>query len=393
MSAYIHQISTEVPEFVYSQDFARDHLKNWAQDPKTKRLIHAIYNRSGIDKRYSVCGDFMENAEATLFKTTSDGQLISPTTAARNRLYAKASRDLAVKLARKIIAEAEGLDKGDITHLIFASCTGFANPGPDYHIIRELGLNQNIERYTLGFMGCYAAFPALRMAAQFCEANPKAVVLVMCLELCSLHMQINDQQDSILANSLFADGAAAAIVSARVPEPDRAAYKLEKFTSALLPSSESDMAWEIGDEGFNIVLSSYVPEIIGSNIARLLESILKPSELELSDVQEWAVHPGGRSILDKVETSLSLPKEALSRSRSVLKNYGNMSSATVLFVLKETLDQATTEKALTCAMAFGPGLTVETAVMERLGGPTAKPQHEEEVSLLFESPLLETVMV
>jgi predicted naringenin-chalcone synthase len=125
----------------------------------------------------------------------------------------------------------------------------------------------------------------------------------------------------------------------------------------------------------------------------LLESVLKPSELQLSDVQEWAVHPGGRSILDKVETSLSLPKEALTRSRFVLKNYGNMSSATVLFVLKETLDQATTENALTCAMAFGPGLTVETAVMERLGGPTAKPQHEEEVSLQFESPLLETVMV
>ncbi len=392
MPAYIHQITTEVPEFAYSQDFARDHLKSWAKEPKTKRLIQIIYDRSGITKRHSVCGDFVENAEATLFKTTPEGVLIAPSTAARNRIYTQAAHDLAVKLARRTLAEAKGFDKADITHLVFASCTGFANPGPDYHIIRELGLNPNVERYTLGFMGCYAAFPALRMAAQFCEANPKAVVLVMCLELCSLHMQINEKPDSILANSLFADGAAAAIVSARTPETDRPGYKMNRFTSALLPSGERDMAWEIGDEGFDIVLSSYVPDIIGANITALLEGILQASGHHLSHVEEWAVHPGGRAILDKIQTSLSLPSDALDASREVLKNYGNMSSATVLFVLKEFMDRSDTETALTCALAFGPGLTVETAILERCGGPLTVPHDEQSASIPFERPLLNAAL-
>ncbi len=161
---------------------------------------------------------------------------------------------------------AEGFSVADVTHIIFASCTGFTNPGPDYHIIRELGLNPGVERYTLGFMGCYAAFPALRMAGQFCEANPRAVVLVVCLELCSLHLQINDQPDSILANSLFADGAAAVVVSSRKPPPEIPAYRLQSFASALVTDGEADMAWDIGNEGFNIVLSSYVPEILGARV-------------------------------------------------------------------------------------------------------------------------------
>jgi predicted naringenin-chalcone synthase len=358
-----------VPECSYTQEFARDHLKQWSDDPRTKRLIHAIYNRSGIDKRHTATSDFVEGREAQLFKADEQGRPISPSTGARNKIYAEASRSLAVELARDTIANATGFDKSDITHIVFASCTGFANPGPDFHIIRELGLNEGIERYTLGFMGCYAAFPALRMAAQFCEANPKAVVLVMCLELCSLHMQINNDPNCILANSLFADGAAAAIVSAR--EPEGPAYRMEGFTSALLPSGERDMAWEIGDEGFNIVLSSYVPDIIGTNIAALLGGIVEAKGIEIDDIREWAVHPGGRSILDKVETSLALPGNALTNSRAVLRNYGNMSSATILFVLKEFLDNADTERALTGALAFGPGLTVETALFERIGGPVA----------------------
>jgi predicted naringenin-chalcone synthase len=218
-------------------------------------------------------------------------------------------------------------------------------------------------------MGCYAAFPALRMAAQFCEANPKAVVLVMCLELCSLHMQSNAHQDTILANSLFADGAAAAIVSARTPSADQPGYRLDGFMSSLV-SGEADMAWDIGDQGFNIVLSSYVPDIIQSSLCPILEEVFQQKGLLLEDIDAWAVHPGGRAILDKVEQSLSLPKTALEVSRKVLRDYGNMSSATVLFVLKHMLDDAAKEDALTCAIAFGPGLTVETALLTKLGIPS-----------------------
>lgn len=367
MAAYIHHITTRTPGYAYSQAYTRDRLKSWTTDPKTRRLITAIYNRSGIETRHSVSGDFITGAEGRLFRTAEDGTLISPGTGARNACYAREARKLAVDLARQALADAPGFTAQDITHIVFTSCTGFANPGPDYHIIRELGLRESVQRYTLGFMGCYAAFPSLRMAAQFCEADPGAVVLVVCLELCTLHMQVNGKPDSILANSLFADGAAAAIVSARTPAPHGAAYRLHGFESALLASSEQEMAWEIGDEGFNIVLSSYVPDLIGANIRRLIGGILQRQNLSLEGIDEWAVHPGGRAILDKVGQSLALPPDALRASRTVLRDYGNMSSATILFVLKELLDDAESEPAMTCAMAFGPGLTVETAVLERLG--------------------------
>lgn len=378
MSAYIHHIATITPAYTYAQSYARDRVKEWTRDPKTKRLIHAIYNRSGIETRHSVSGDFVADAHASLFRTDAEGAMISPSTAERNQAYARSSRELAVQLARRAIADAEGFQKEDITHIVFASCTGFANPGPDYHIIRELGLRPDVERYTLGFMGCYAAFPALRMAAQFCEANSDAVVLVICLELCTLHIQVNDQPDSILANSLFADGAAAAIVSAREPQKGRPAYRLDRFESALVPSGEAEMAWDIGNEGFNIVLSSYVPEIIGSNIRQLLHGVLLRHGMQMDDIHEWAVHPGGRAILDKVQASLQLKHEALEASRTILRDYGNMSSATILFVLKEMLDSAETDRAALCAMAFGPGLTIETAVMERIGCPAMPRQPQEQ---------------
>jgi len=363
MPAFIHHIATLTPACVYRQADTRDRLKDWAAEAKTKRLIHAIYNRSGIETRHSVIGDFVPGAEATLFRTAADGSFISPGTAARNACYARESRKLAVELAQQTLADAPGFAAQDITHVVFASCTGFANPGPDFHLIRELGLRESVQRYTLGFMGCYAAFPALRMAAQFCAADAQAVVLVVCLELCTLHMQINDQPDSILANSLFADGAAAAIVSARAPE--QAAFRLRGFESALVAAGEQDMAWDIGDNGFNIVLSSYVPDLIGANIHKLLSDMLQRQQLSMADIAAWAVHPGGRAILDKVQASLALKPDALDVSRTVLRDFGNMSSATILFVLKKLLDDPATQ-GTTCAMAFGPGLTVETALLDML---------------------------
>jgi predicted naringenin-chalcone synthase len=367
MTAYIHRIRTQAPAWTYEQSYIRDRMKAWSPNPKTKRLIHAIYNRSGIETRHSVLGDFADLAEASIYRVDEAGEMISPGTAERNAVYSRASKELAVQVARQAMDECPGVSRSDVTHVVFASCTGFTNPGPDYHIIRELGLRHDTQRYTLGFMGCYAAFPALRMAAQFCVADPNAVVLVVSLELCTLHMQIDSKPDNILANSLFADGAAAAIVSAREPDGTVPFYALRGFASALLPSGEAEMAWDIGDEGFNIVLSSYVPDIIGANVRELAHTLLTRNALSLPDIQEWAVHPGGRSILDKVEQSLKLPASALEASRNVLADYGNMSSATILFVLKELLENAEADQATTMAMAFGPGLTVETAIMERVG--------------------------
>ncbi len=391
MAVHIHHIATEVPEHGYPQTLACQRMMGWARNPRTRRIIDMIYDkdRSGIEKRYSVCGDFEHEAGGDLFRTLPDGSLQSPGTAERNALYARASKEISVSLAQRTLDECGHFAKEDITHVVFASCTGFANPGPDYHIVRELGLRDSVERYVIGFMGCYAAFPALRMASTICQANPKAVVLVMCLEFCSLHVQVSDEPDSIVANSLFADGAACALVSAKEPNPNSPSYRVEGFRSALIPSSEAHMAWEIGNQGFNMVLSSYVPDLIGSNVQSMMNNVLDGRGMAVEDIANWAVHPGGRAILDKVQSSLSLSPQALDVSRQILHDYGNMSSATVLFVLKEMLSRDACDPGATLAMAFGPGLTVETALLQKVGVPSLEEKSvRDRAQLLLEAASL-----
>jgi len=372
MATWIHQIETILPAFSFSQEAASVKMQEWAPDERTRRIIRVLYRQSGIEKRHSVVTNFDSEGQDGFFRTSPDGNRQGPGTAARNEIFARESRRLSVDLARKILDSCPGVGPKDVTHIVTASCTGFYNPGPDYYILRDLGIPLSAQRYHLGFMGCYAAFPALHMAAQFCEANPAAVVLVMCLELCSLHLQLKAAEDNLLANSLFADGAGAAIVSAREPAPGLSAYRIGDFHSALVTSGEQDMAWRIGDHGFEIALSSYVPKIIGANIRDFIEPSIARSGLALADVKTWAVHPGGKAIIDQVQGSLGLRPEQVRTSRDVLRDYGNMSSATILFVLREILRQdsgGTGDKV--CAMAFGPGLTVEMALLEALRAGSA----------------------
>ncbi len=348
MTAAIHHIETLVPTHKYAQSTICEGMKGWLSEKRTRRYLDQIYRRSGIETRFSVLPN--------IFKEDRDGRHFGhATTAERNEIYAESAKQMAVELGRKTFAGCPGFAAADVTHVVFASCTGFCNPGPEFYLMRELGIPMSAERYTLGFMGCYAAFPALRMASQFCEANSDAVVLVMCLELSSLHMQIGGDPDSLLGNSLFADGAAAALVSAKaLPDDGAAGYEIQGFSSAVVESGEADMAWSIGNHGFDLVLSSYVPKILGSEIRNLIPNV--------ASVEKWAVHPGGRAILDKVAEALDLGESALDASREVLRQFGNMSSATVLFVLKRLLkDAGRAGDFSTLAMAFGPGLTVETA--------------------------------
>lgn len=365
MATWIHQIETILPEFSFSQEAASAKMQEWAPDDRTRRIIRVLYRQSGIQRRHSVVTNFDGEEQDGFFQTGPDGTRQSPGTAARNEIFARESRRLSVDLARKVLDNCPGVGPKDVTHVVTVSCTGFYNPGPDYYILRDLGIPLSTQRYHLGFMGCYAAFPALRMAAQFCAANPDAVVLIMCLELCSLHIQLTAEEDYLLANSLFADGAGAAIISAREPAPGRSAYRIGDFHSAVVTSGEQDMAWRIGDHGFDIALSSYVPKIIGANVREFIEPALARSGVALGDVATWAVHPGGKAIIDQVQGSLALGPEQVRISREVLRDYGNMSSATILFVLREILRQPS-ERACdkVCAMAFGPGLTVEMALLE-----------------------------
>ena len=347
MPAYLHSLETVVPDHSHSQEDLSTFLQGCLTDPRFRRLAAQAFRRSGIETRHAVVGGFFGHAPFDL-----EGQA---TTASRNAVYATESRRLAVALGERILSLHGAITRDEITHVIFATCTGFVNPGPDYFLVRDLGLRESVERYTLGFMGCYAAFPALRMAAKFCEANPDARVLVVCLELCSLHMQIDESPDSILGNTVFADGAAAALVSSEPPSTHRH-YRLDGFASASIPEGESAMAWSIGNRGFDLVLSGYVPKILSAELGSLFARIgLNPGEFD-----RFAVHPGGKSILDRFITALDLPADSLDASREILRENGNMSSATILFVLKRLLETASTDESV-LATAFGPGLTVETA--------------------------------
>lgn len=292
MNIYLHGIETATPPYAYAQDYAKHRMQGWLTTPRAKRLAGAIYDRSGIDTRYSVLPDFTPDAESLLFTESADGSLHEPSTEARNRVFAEASRSLSIRCARQLVDRLPDHAAQDITHVITLSCTGFYNPGPDFDLMRGLSLNPNVERYHLGFMGCYAALPALKMAHQFCRANPEAVVLILSVELCSLHLQVSDEPDALLANALFADGAAATVVSTRTPPPHRPALCLDQFQSTLLPEGNGDMAWEIGDRGFNIRLSTYVPDIIGAHVPEIASGLLERSRLTPDAVHEWAIHPG-----------------------------------------------------------------------------------------------------
>jgi predicted naringenin-chalcone synthase len=372
MAAWIHRIDTLLPDFSFSQEEAMAKMQAWARDDRERRLVRAVYRNSGIERRHSVLRNYDGEGEGAFFRRGPGGVLQGPGTAFRNRIFAAESKAMSVRLARTVLDNAPGFAAADVTHVVTASCTGFYNPGPDYFIVRELGLSGATQRYHLGFMGCYAALPALRMAAQFCEADPDAVVLVMCLELCTLHLQLTGSEDTLLANSLFADGAAAAVVSARPPGRGTPSFRIGGFRSALVPSGERDMAWSIGDQGFDIALSSYVPRIIGGNILGLVGPALSEEGLSAREIGTWAVHPGGKAIIDQVQRTLGLSAEQVAASRDVLRRCGNMSSATILFVLEEILRADAPEpEERVCAVAFGPGLTVEMAALTALRAASA----------------------
>ncbi|GAB3541608.1 type III polyketide synthase [Arthrobacter tecti] len=375
MTVLMRSLETAVPTTVMVQSVVRD---VFAAQPGLnrlgKRLVTAAFDSSGIDTRYTAVDELTleRHNEEPLFFDSDTMTILSPGTKARNEVYAEQSTKLFIEAAQKALDAAEGVRAEDVTHVVTVSCTGFFNPGPDYKIVRALGLNASAQRFHLGFMGCYAAFPALRAAKSFCDADPNAVVLVVSTELCSLHVRSSNNPDTIVGTSLFADGAAAAIISARtdIPRPEGSLLSLDFFETTLTPVGEESMAWNIGDEGFEMVLGTYVPHIIDEHIVEALRPLLERDESligkEYRDIEHWAIHPGGRSILDKVQAKLKLSDDQLIPARETLRNYGNMSSATVMFVLKHILEQPTVQvNERICSMAFGPGLTVETALLTK----------------------------
>ncbi|MHA7305084.1 type III polyketide synthase [Arthrobacter sp. TMN-49] len=381
MTVTVRALETAVPATILIQPQARDVFA--AQPGLTRlgqRLVRTCFDAAAIDTRHTAVAEMSLDFHGPdpMFYDGASGLLLNPSTKERNDLFATEATALFIEAAAKALAACRELSAPDITHVVTVSCTGFFNPGPDYKIVRALGLSPSVQRYHLGFMGCYAAFPALRAAKAFCEADPDAVVLVVSVELCSLHVRTSNDPDTIMGSSLFADGAGAAIITARELPYSGPVIELDHFETVLTPVGEDSMAWNIGDHGFEMVLDSYVPRIIDDHIVGALEPLLASSPalagLRYEDIAHWAIHPGGRSILDKVQAKLELTEEQLIPARETLRNFGNMSSATVLFVLKHILEQpARQRRENICGMAFGPGLTVETSLFTKVSEPPREP--------------------
>ena len=355
-TAHINGIGTAVPEHDIHQP-ANAVLRTMLPDQRTRRVFDRMVDHSGIAHRYS----FMRADEEAEEHEVDAGGFYTrgnfPSTGARMALYETEAPRLAICAVAALEREMPTGMLDGITHLVVASCTGFTAPGLDLQLVTGLGLRPDVQRTLVGFMGCSAAVPTLRVANQAVHANPAARVLVVNLELCSLHLQDTSDLNSLLPLTLFADGASAALVTA---QPTGIA--LLDFLAIIIPDSSDLMTWRIGDKGFNMHLSGQVPQRIKQTLREEMEQsgankILRGKQVK--DFDLWAVHPGGRSVLDAVETGLGLTAADLSSSRRILHNYGNMSSATIMFVLQDMLHQHHHE-ARGLAMAFGPGMVAET---------------------------------
>ncbi len=360
-SVYIQAIATMVPSHCYSQQESLEQSKTlMAKTPAEEHFLERIFTGSEIDQRFSVIDDFKAEEQKSKDSTrqlypSSEDYLPEPSTAQRNKIFSKASRQLSHAVTEKLFNENPTLKPEDVTHLITVSCTGFQAPGFDYHLVESLGLNRSIPRFHIGFMGCFAAFPALKLANEICSNNSEANVLVVHCEICSIHLKFKFDPNTQIANAIFSDGCSAAWVSAR--KPQGRALRFSQFQSEIIPNTETEMTWDLGNLGFDMQLSRNVPGLLHGIAKDTVNKLVKSENALL-----WAIHPGGKAILDEWQRALSLDENALDVSRKVLRNYGNMSSVTIYFVLLEFLQSDKTGELFTAA--FGPGLTVESALME-----------------------------
>lgn len=366
-------IETGNPPLRRPTDFAADFVQRVGQYPESvRRRIPTIYERSGIDYRFSCIDDFGTTPDEFNFFPKNWSLTPEPSTAARNRKYREQSVPLAEDVARRALASS-GCTPSEITHVIAVSCTGSFTPGVDIELVRRLGLRPSTSRTAIGFMGCYAAFNAMRVSDAFCRAQPDARVLVVCVELCTLHFRVGETMEDAVISSLFSDGAAAFVMGSLDADDASGHLAYAGGSTALDDDSLDYMTWDIGDLGFTMGLSARVPQVVASLAPGVVDALLQDGGKSRADVDFWAIHPGGRAIVDQASESLGLSPADVSDSLEVLRNHGNMSSPTTLFVLKRFFDRHHSLRSsgrdglrLGVAMGFGPGLTLEACIVERV---------------------------
>jgi alpha-pyrone synthase len=359
--SYILAIETAVPEYCHKQEDIITFFQNATDDIAIKRKIKVVATKAAIKKRYSVVSDFSLEPSAFTFFPKIKSLTPEPNLSSRMALFKKEAVNLSLSAIHKI-KKIENL-KHSITHLITVTCTGLFAPGLDIELIRILNLKPSTHRTSVNFMGCNAALIALKQAEAFCKSKEEVTVLIVCTELCTIHFQKNFSDDYILSTALFGDGSAAILISNK---PSMSTHfpsiKINAFQSFIIHKGYNEMAWQLSETGFIMNLSSYISEIINGN----LDTFFIENKIEVSLFKYWAIHPGGRQILDEFAKTMGLQKENLTESYSVLENFGNMSSATILFVLKQLLENNTQAKQneKIFAAAFGPGLSIEGMELE-----------------------------
>lgn len=419
-------LGTSLPKHEMLQDDALAMFSEIVcEDERQRRLAKMLFKKTGIVRRHTVvpyqvaynwCGDRADESDkrrdlaipSTIKPSVTPGASPGPTTGERMALYARFASPLACRSAELALA-ASGVERRAITHLVTVTCTGFDAPGVDLELIHQLGMSPTVQRINVGFMGCHGAINGLRAALAIARSDSEARVLLCAVELCSLHFRFQWDPEGVIGNALFADGSAS-VVLGQVAEPARTgpqatpanapgpvvelasesesesgirsaasdAWQVVETGSMVIPESREAMSWGVGNFGFDMKLTSEVGEKINAHLRSWLTQWLAAYDLTLADIDHWGVHPGGPKILDAVDGSLDLPVDALSTSRHVLKQHGNMSSPTVLFILDAFTRQLASVKRRSSddvsngvggqhclLLAFGPGLVAEVALLRR----------------------------
>lgn len=360
--SYILAIETANPRYFHTQKEFSEFYGNAipAEDLSSIRKINLVAHKSGINTRYSVIPDYSGRTEEYLFYPKNKSLEPIPMLGERMSLFRKEGLQLSLDAINKI----ENLEniKSKITHIITVTCTGLYAPGLDIELVDALSLDPSSARSSINFMGCNAAVLALKQADDICGNNKDALVLIVCTELCTIHFQKSFEDDYILSNLLFGDGSAAVLVGSDNNEISEKYHpvRIENFNSFIINEGRNDMAWQISEKGFLMNLTSYVSPLLNRHLPELMNKM----QISKNDINHWAIHPGGKKIVDDFCKTLDLPADKFEASYKTLEDYGNMSSPTVLFVLKYLLENSEFKKDENIFLAaFGPGLSIETALL------------------------------
>lgn len=366
MRSIISAIGTSNPSNKFSQEQIFGFMKDAHQlDEQNTRRLHKLYHVSGIAHRYSVLDDFGAQKGSYAFFGNQPGLQPFPTTAERGAVFQKTALSLCLSAIADCLKSLQNFDVKKISHIITVSCTGMYAPGLDIEIVESLKLKPSVERTCINFMGCYGAFNALKIADYICKADGKANVLIVDVELCTLHFQKENTLDNWLANSLFADGASAMLIQNADVAKEKI-FEIDTFYTEVVTEARNEMAWKIGDHGYQMQLTNKVSKQIKSGIKSVADKLLTKANLTFAEIDAYAIHPGGRKILEVCDEVFELGANQLQASYHVLKNYGNMSSTTIVFVLNQLSKKVkeTGSKKNILSFAFGPGLTFESMILK-----------------------------